>query len=227
MGEYPLPFDKLIPALIKFQAECPAIVKDKENSFITEKNKGKKAMYADLASINETIKKTLSANGLAVTQPICGGVLQTYLFHSSGQFIKSEIALSIDGKTSQAIGSEITYMRRYCLCAVLGIAADSDDDDGNSASATTKNNASTNAPPKAENPAKLAPATPLMATEAQRKLFWQKAQAKGWSKQDLADSIATTYNVTSSAEMTMAQGKTFLEYLDTLPDFAGTDVSQK
>ena len=237
MSEYKLPLDKLLPSLIKFQSECPAIVKDKENSFITEKNKGKKAMYADLATINETIKKPLSNNNLAITQPINDGVLQTYLYHISGQFIKSEIKLSTEQKTPQAIGSEITYMRRYSVCAILGIAAD-DDDDGNAATTPTTNKNtphSPTTPPKPQNTATGEPDaksdTPVMANEAQRKQFWKKAEAAGWSKQDLADCIIATYGVESSAKMTMKQGKEFLEYLDTLDkvDLAGqmgTDVPQ-
>jgi hypothetical protein len=40
--------------------------------------------------------------------------------------------------TVQALGSEITYLRRYCLCALAGITID-DDDDGNAASASVQN----------------------------------------------------------------------------------------
>jgi hypothetical protein len=40
----------------------------------------------------------------------------------------------------QALGSEITYLRRYCLCALAGITID-DDDDGNAAAAHVQNRA--------------------------------------------------------------------------------------
>lgn len=208
MGEYQLPLDKLIPALINFQAECPAIVKDKENTFITEKNKGKKAMYADLASINETIKKTLSANGLAVTQPIRGGVLETYLYHSSGQFIKSEFALSTEGKASQAVGSEITYMRRYCLCAVLGIAAD-DDDDGNGASgAPLRSNTTTmqNKPAldKAKSP----------CSESQRRKIESLWQELGKSEAALKMAIKKSFGVDLMTDLETTQAISVIKDLE-------------
>lgn len=216
MSEYKLPLDKLLPALIKFQGECPAIVKDKENSFITEKNKGKKAMYADLAAINETIKTPLSSNNLAITQPISGNILQTYLYHSSGQFIKSEVTLSIDAKTSQQIGSEITYMRRYALCAILGIAAD-DDDDGNSASKTTpaasNPPASTTTPPKPETPLQQDPAQP-MASEAQRRKIDALRSECGWSVEDTQAELALKFKVKSSKELTLVQAKGLIDLLE-------------
>ena len=52
MSEYKLPLDKLIPALIKFQGECPPIPKDKENPFFKNKDTGKKAMHVPNAQDN-------------------------------------------------------------------------------------------------------------------------------------------------------------------------------
>lgn len=133
MSEYPMPLDKLIPALIRFQSECPLIPKDKENPFFRNKDTGKKAMYADLATILDTTKEARTKNGLAVTQTLSGCSLITYLFHESGQRLISEMSLTKEPKNPQSFGSELTYARRYALSAILGIAAE-DDDDGNSAS---------------------------------------------------------------------------------------------
>ena len=139
MSEYALPLDKLIPALIKFQAECPAIPKDKENPFFKNKDTGKKAMYADLATIIEIVKVPLSNNGLCVTQPVHGEILETYLYHVSGQFIKSEMKINNEKNNAQGFGSGLTYARRYALSSILGITAD-EDDDGNGASANNNAN---------------------------------------------------------------------------------------
>ena len=53
------------------------------------------------------------------------------LLHESGQWIKSRLKMPIEKATAQAIGSTITYGRRYGLSAMVGIAQY--DDDGNSA----------------------------------------------------------------------------------------------
>lgn len=83
--------------------------------------------YADLSDCKKAAAPMLKKCGLAVTQPIVGGKLITLLTHKSGQWFKSEIAI---GNTAdyQALGSAITYLKRYSYCAILGIVADTDDD---------------------------------------------------------------------------------------------------
>ena len=96
--------------------------------------------YTTLDRIIETVRKPLTDNGLWFTQTLenaDGGryKLVTALWHESGQSIRSETPLLVDGATNQAFGSALTYMRRYALAAMLGIASDEDDDanqaDGN------------------------------------------------------------------------------------------------
>ena len=83
--------------------------------------------YADLSACVKAAAPTLKANGLAVTQLIIGGKLVTMLTHKSGQWLRSE--LQIGNVTDyQALGSAITYLKRYSYCAILGLVADSDDD---------------------------------------------------------------------------------------------------
>ena len=154
MSEYPLPYDKIIPALIKFQAECPPVPKDKENTFF-KKADGSCSKYADIATILEITKEPRTKNGLAVTQLIRNETLETYLFHESGQFLRSEMLITNDKKSAQGFGSGLTYARRYALSAILGIAAD-EDDDGNGAGepkqAEKQQGQRTNTPPAAKNP---------------------------------------------------------------------------
>ncbi len=130
---------KLAEALAKAQGEMHHAAKDKANPFF-------KSTYADLASVWDACREPLSKNGLCVIQPlhIDGGklVLETKLVHSSGEWIMSTLPiLPVDNKP-QSVGSAITYMRRFALSALVGIApsekateADTDDDDdGNAAS---------------------------------------------------------------------------------------------
>jgi hypothetical protein len=93
-------------------------------------------MYADLASVWRACRKQLAKNGLAVVQVITDRTLITRLTHKSGQWIEGDIRIALDstsGRTEvQSFGSALTYLRRYALSAMVGVAPD-DDDDGNSA----------------------------------------------------------------------------------------------
>lgn len=90
--------------------------------------------YADLAGIMDTVRPVLSRHGLAIAQPLGHNgkdeiTLKTILLHASGERIEgSEFAVCSDKADAKDIGARITYMRRYALCAMLGIVADDDED---------------------------------------------------------------------------------------------------
>ncbi len=134
--------DKLVEALAKAQGSIENPQKNKKVQVSTRSGSDYSFEYADLTAIIEAIKKPLSENGLAYVQILGQDEqskyrLTTRLLHSSGQWIASETPLFVDGSNSQAFGSALTFMKRYALAALLGVAADSDDDanaaDGNSA----------------------------------------------------------------------------------------------
>jgi hypothetical protein len=132
--------DKLMCALSKAQGEMMAASKDSNNPFFNSK-------YADLSSVWNACREPLSRNELAVTQTMCQNngqlMLVTTLGHASGQFIKSELPIEYSkseveinkyGKEVKSnmlhrMGSCVTYLRRYALSAIVGVAPD--DDDGN------------------------------------------------------------------------------------------------
>jgi hypothetical protein len=58
--------------------------------------------------------------------------LTTQVCHKEGGFFKSTMLLP-ETKDAQALGSALTYCKRYALSAILGIVTD-EDDDGNAAS---------------------------------------------------------------------------------------------
>ncbi len=125
--------DQLFTALAKAQGEMSAAAKDCANPFF-------KSRYADLSSVWTACREPLSKNGLSVLQIVqssdLGDVLHTTLGHSSGQYMTSTMPIRIktDGKNDiQALGSTITYLRRYALSAIVGVAPD-DDNDGNGSS---------------------------------------------------------------------------------------------
>ncbi len=113
---------KLAGALVKFQADLPDVAKTGVAQY------GK---YADLADVSKVVLKALAQQGLAFTaRPTVNAagqlVLAYSLLHESGEHMDGEYPLH--GNGPQQLGGAITYARRYCLCAVTGVAADEDDD---------------------------------------------------------------------------------------------------
>ncbi len=114
---------ELIKALIKAKAEFQPIEKDKLNPHF-------KTKYASLDSVLDAVTPALCKHGLVIVQPLQSGrVLNTHLYHESGEVMTSTFELP-DISDIQKIGSALTYARRYSVCALLGITAD-EDSDGN------------------------------------------------------------------------------------------------
>lgn len=93
-------------------------------------------MYADLATLIDTIRGPLSRHGLSFTQPFCvydenHDVLVTTLAHSSGQFLRSFNRIRVN-LPPQQYAATATYMKRVALSAIVGVAAE-DEDDGETA----------------------------------------------------------------------------------------------
>lgn len=124
---------ELAAALAKAQGQMTFAVKDAVNPHF-------KSRYSDLASVWEACRKPLTDNGLSVIQgAACHDnvvVIDSMLLHSSGQWIKCVLTLEAKDPYPQAIGSAITYGRRYLLSAMVGIAPD--DDDGEAAQGRTR-----------------------------------------------------------------------------------------
>ena len=120
-------------AMAKAQGQIDNAKKASANPFF-------KSKYADLAACIDVCKDALSANGIAIVQSayFSGGAVgvTTQLIHESGEWIRSSLNLLPSKHDPQAVGSAITYARRYSLCAMVGIAQE--DDDGNTATSGKK-----------------------------------------------------------------------------------------
>lgn len=120
--------NELAAAMAKAQGEIETAHRDSANPFF-------KSRYADLASVWDACREPLSKNGLAVIQlPRSDGAhvtMETRLLHSSGQWIEGELTTVAKDEGPQSIGSAVTYLRRYMLQAITGVAPD--DDDGEAA----------------------------------------------------------------------------------------------
>lgn len=120
--------NELATALSKAQGAIKGALKDTANPFF-------KSKYADLSSVWEACRAQLAANGLAVVQTPCeaesGVAVETMLMHASGQWVSNRFLMPVAKSDAQAVGSAITYARRYALAAMVGVAPE--DDDGNAA----------------------------------------------------------------------------------------------
>lgn len=134
--------DELANALAEAQAKMKSPARNRQVTVKTRTGGSYKFKYATLDAVIDSARAPLCANGLWFVQTLGANPdgkyrLTTTLLHSSGQWISSETPLLVEEAGSQAFGSALTYMRRYALCAMLGIAADEDDDgnagDGNEA----------------------------------------------------------------------------------------------
>jgi hypothetical protein len=148
----------LISALAKAQGAIGDIPRNRTVTVVPRSGgQSYQFKYATLSAIIDAIKKPLSENGLAYTQVLShdadGGyyVLTTTLHHGN-QFISSKVPLIAEGGTNQQFGSALTYMKRYTLAALLGIAAD-EDDDGNAADGNEIKAVSDKAKPAPKAPA--------------------------------------------------------------------------
>jgi len=117
---------ELAVALNKVQATMQTAKKGSENPFFHSK-------YADLLSVWDACRETLTSNGLSVAQIADmdsegRAVLETVLMHTSGEWIKGRLPLSTVKTDPQGQGSAITYARRYSLSAIIGLCTEEDDD---------------------------------------------------------------------------------------------------
>jgi len=95
-----------------------------------------RSKYASLESILKALKPVLAENDLFVSQfPIGTNTLRTVVGHKSGEKIVSSFSMTPQTEKPHAIGSNITYMRRYALLSIFAMVGDPDDD-GNEASAS-------------------------------------------------------------------------------------------
>jgi hypothetical protein len=138
---------ELVKALAAAQMEMGAAKKTAENPYY-------RSHYADLAEVIAVSRPVLNKHGLAIMQfPSAEGekvTLLTLLAHESGEWV-SEVNSTIPGKepkgggpfvpgrSPQADGSAISYLRRYGWQAIIGLPAE--DDDGEAAEGHTESHA--------------------------------------------------------------------------------------
>ena len=155
---------KLTAALVAVQEHIQPVAKDRVNTHF-------KNSYATLDAIMESVRAPLASVGLAIVQGggapvsnINGDVVavgvETMLVHASGEYVSSVITLPLAQASPQAVGSAVTYGRRYGVAALLALTTE-EDDDGNHAQAATLNKPQPMTRPQVEKALDMAPVKPV------------------------------------------------------------------
>lgn len=115
--------------LVKALCAAQAKIGDAE---LNAKNPHFGSNYADFSSVRRACKGPLAESGLAVTQAPQRGhqgwELHTTIWHVSGQWVRAVMPLKLERDNMQALGSALTYARRYALASLVGVAVDEEDD---------------------------------------------------------------------------------------------------
>jgi len=204
---------ELAKALSNFQGKMTSVKKDATNPFY-------KSKYATLDTIWETIRKSLSENGLSIAQTMNlidnKSVLETTLYHTSGEWISGTQLVNPVKDDPQSLGSAISYARRYSLSAILGIVADEDDDAEVAtpkAPQTHQDKQETAVKPKQVSEVKPDADKPGI-TEAQTKKIYATAKEKQLSPEEAKAYIKKTFNKSSTKELTKTEASTMIEFLN-------------
>lgn len=114
-------------AILEFQKNSGAVIMSAVNPRF-------KSKYASLTDIQKAIRKPLADAGLVIVHQLGeNNTMTSSLIHAeTGQSISSTYNLIVQRNDMQALGSAITYAKRYAVAALLDIVTDIDDD-GNKA----------------------------------------------------------------------------------------------
>ena len=142
----------LMTALLKAKSAMGALLKDAKNPHF-------KSTYASLSAVVDVLRQPLTDNGIVyIESPVPElepgriAIDLTICHAASGESITYRSPVMVaQQQTPQAIGSALTYARRYQLMTVFGLAPE--DDDGNEGTKATQPQRQAQQPPTHRQPA--------------------------------------------------------------------------
>ena len=210
---------KLALALSKVQGELKGAVKGKKNPFFG-------SQYADLAAVWDSCRVPLAKNELAVIQINSGSAerpsLITMLVHSSGEWIRSELFMKQEKPGPQALGSILTYARRYSLSGMVGVcpiegSSDGDDDGNNATKANEKETKGKYEPRKEDKNTKIKVSGVRLVSVKQVTLFNDLVEEKGWDDLALDHEVYAKFGIDNAAKFAMADFPEVVKILEAGP----------
>lgn len=124
-------------AMMQFRGKVDQVERTSKNEFLSYK-------YANINNIIDTIKPVLYELGMGYVQTVqyVDGIdllnTRIYLVDHPEEFIESNIRLIMAKEDSQALGSSITYNRRYALWSMFSLEVQDDDGERATHGAKTK-----------------------------------------------------------------------------------------
>jgi len=117
-------------ALAEFQKACPSIARSSTAKITTRSGGGYEFTYADMEEIVGTVRPHLAANGFSFSfdSKTDGRMLTCVvtLRHANGHRETSSFTLPTESASGaseqQKVGGALTYAKRQCLIAVLGLS---------------------------------------------------------------------------------------------------------
>ena len=176
----------LFEALAEAQGEFGTVVTDSVADVQGKDGKpGYKFAYAGLDVVLAAVRPALSKHGLAVMQVFSGLGEDLTTILACGE-ARVEVTCGLpEWKGAQGLGSAVTYMKRYQLLGLLGVAP-SDDDDGNAADGhqASFQQKARQTPPQ---PKPAAPANPNGPAPATKDRIRELAKQIGFKGQELEE----------------------------------------
>ena len=121
-------------AMAQAQAEMPSVVKNAENPHL-------KSKYAQLEAIDDAIRPVYTRHGFSLmfsqrdAQQAGDMIVVCTILHKAGHSITQSLPGKVDtgpGRSAnQAVGSAISYLRRYLTLMIFNVVVRNEDKDGN------------------------------------------------------------------------------------------------
>lgn len=122
-----VPSSELLAALAEAQNEFPDIPRSKTVKVKAKSGAQYTFSYAPYEAIVKAVRPILAKHGLCFYHQLEGSMLYTVLGHKDGSRLESLVTVP-PFRDNQELGSNITYLKRYQLSGILGLATEEDDD---------------------------------------------------------------------------------------------------
>ncbi len=128
-------------AMTRLQSSMPRISKDGNIEFTDSKNNHRKTPFATYENIDKAIRPLMIQEGFSISFNSewgeTGALIHATMSHKDGHSRNASIRLPLDSSGSknslQAMGSTISYGKRYLLTMMLNIVTEGEDDDADAA----------------------------------------------------------------------------------------------